>query len=331
MTTHEPRRIRLGGCAAAACLTSGLLLSGCAGTGSSSSTAAGPIEAKPPATSGGGSAVQRALTPAGGAAAADAQGSTARKSSASQAGQGAKRAAIPLAAGSDIVYTASLTVRARDVSKEVTQAEQIAAVAGGYVSNESTSINHTHPALSTATLELKIPVAAYPATIDKLATGLGTQVSRQQQAQDVTENLADVRSRVTSAEAAIVQLRALLGRASSVGDLLTIQDQISQQESALESLQAQQRALDHETTYATVSLELVSPPAPVKPKHHPTASGFTRGLSAGWRALRVFGSGLLTVLGALIPFTVFVAAAGYLAYRGRRWLLGRRTPPAAAE
>jgi Domain of unknown function (DUF4349) len=322
MTTQELRRIRLGACAAIACIASGLVLSGCAG--SPSSSAAGSVEAGPAS----GHVNPRMVH--GSAPMAAAPGSAAAKGSASQGGQTSKNAAIPLAAGSAIVYTAGLTVRTGDVANEVTRAEQIATASGGYVSNESTSIDPVHPALSTASLELKIPVAMYQATIDRLAA-LGTQVSRQQQAQDVTENVADVTSRVASAQAAIAQLRTLLSRASSIGDLLNIQDQISQQESELESLQAQQRALDHETTYATVSLQLVSNPAPVKPKRHAAASGFTRGLSAGWRALRTFGTGLLTVLGALIPFAVFVAAAAYLAYRGRRWLLARRTPPAAAE
>ena len=153
----------------------------------------------------------------------------------------------------------------------------------------------------------------------------------QQQAQDVTENVANVSSRVTSAQAAISQLRALLSRAGSVSDLLSIQDQISQQESDLESLQAQQRALDHETTYATVSLQLIGIPPPAKPKQHKHVAGFIRGLTAGWHALRWFGAGLLALVGVLIPFTVLIAAAGYLAYRSRRWLLARRTPPAATD
>jgi hypothetical protein len=255
-------------------------------------------------------------------------GSAARSSS---SGQAEKRAAIPLAAGSDIIFTASLTVRARDVSQEETHAGEIVNATGGYVSSESSSIDPAHPARSTASMELKIPVDAYPATLNKLTTTLGTQVSLQQQAQDVTETVADVTSRVNSAQAAIAQLRALLSRASSVGDLLNIQGQISQQEAALESLQAQQRALNHETAYATVSLRLTGVQVPVKrkPQHH--ASGFVRGLSTGWRALRIFGTGLLAVVGALIPFAVFIAAGGYLAYRGRRWRQRRRVPPATAE
>jgi hypothetical protein len=322
MTTHNPRRIRVVAGAVAALIVSGLLLSGCGGRSASSSASGGTAKV----SAEGGSTNDRAF-----GAAAPAQGAPGSAERSSSSGQAEKRVAIPLAAGSDIIYTASLTVRARDVSQEETHAQEIVNATGGYVSSESSSIDPAHPARSTASLELKIPVDAYPATLNKLTTALGTQVSLQQQAQDVTETVADVSSRVNSAQAAIAQLRTLLGRATSVGDLLNIQGQISQQESALESLEAQQRALNHETAYATVSLRLTGTKVPVKrkPQHH--AGGFVRGLSAGWRALRSFGTGLLAVVGALIPFAVFIAAGGYLAYRGRRWLQRRRVPPATAE
>src|SRR5438128_228394 len=111
-------------------------------------------------------------------------------------GQSRSRAVVPLAASSDIIYTAALTVRAHDVAHADAQAQQIVTGVGGFVSNENTSIDPAHPARSTASLELKIPVSSYPDTLSKLASQLGTQVSLQQQATDVTETVADTRSRV---------------------------------------------------------------------------------------------------------------------------------------
>jgi hypothetical protein len=53
-------------------------------------------------------------------------------------------------------------------------------------------------------------------TLAELAT-LGKHLVFNQQAQDVTQQVADVNSRVASAEAAIKQLRTLLSRAGDVG------------------------------------------------------------------------------------------------------------------
>ena len=135
--------------------------------------------------------------------------------------------------------------------------------------------------------------------------------------------------------AAITQLQALLARAGSISELLAVQQQISSQESALEALQAQQRALSRETSYATVSITLLSPPQrPVKKartRRH--ARGFAAGFAAGWRGLRVVVSGLLTGLGAVLPFAVVVAALAAVGFAGRRRLgrlLRRRSRPTPA-
>ena len=125
----------------------------------------------------------------------------------------------------------------------------------------------------------------------------------------------------------IAQLRSLLSHAGSVGDLLSVQNQINSEEASLESMQAQQRALSHQTSYATVTLTILGPKAkPVlhRPKAPPTLAG---GFTAGWHALRVAVSWTLAFLGAIAPFAVVLAVAGYLVYRGRRWL-GRRRPAA---
>ena len=233
-----------------------------------------------------------------------------------------------LAASQSIIYTASLTVRAADVRAAASRAAGLATAAGGYVSSESTRANHAHPAQATVFIQLKIPVASYQATLATLASTLGTRLSLSQQAQDVTLTVADVSSRVASAQAAIAALRGLLARAGTVSSLLAVQDQINAEEANLEALLSQQRALSHATSYGTVSVLLVSRRPP--PAGHPVkiTGGFAGGLAAGWHALRQLASWLLTGIGAVLPFTAFVAAAIFLGFRGRRWLARRRSGPA---
>jgi Domain of unknown function (DUF4349) len=294
-------------------LGGGMLLAGC--SASSSSGAAGSS----------GSAAQAAGEGAGQAAtAAPAASGAARRAPGSQGGTGTT---ARLAPATSIIYTAQLTVRAGNVGSAAAQAARIAQGAGGYVSSETTSADPDHPSEATATVEVKIPVGSYPTTLGQLASQLGRQLSLHQQAQDVTQRVADVNSQVISAEAAIAQLRTLLSHAGSVGDLLSVQNQINLQEANLESMQAQQRALNRETSYATVTLTLLGPKAkpPVhRPKAPPTLAG---GFGAGWHALRIAVSWTLAFLGAIAPFAAVLAVAGFAIYRGRRWLARRR--PAA--
>src|SRR6516165_3262864 len=304
-----PGRLR-GALVASAALSAGasLLLAGCSGGSSGTSTSAGSMHA----------AV--AAPESAPSAAAGLPGSPVKQ---------AQLTALP-PAGQAIVYTASLTVRAADVRVAAAQAAQLASSAGGYVSSETARFSHRHPADGTISIQMKIPVAAYQATLAALSARLGTRLSLSQQAQDVTQTVADVTSRVASARAAIVQLRQLLARAGTVSSLLMVQDQINAQEAALEALQSQQRALAHETTYGTVSVLLVSRPAPPAARPVKIAGGFTAGLATGWRALREVTSWLLTGVGALLPFLVFVIAAAYGGLRGWRWLARHRSGPRPA-
>src|ERR1017187_9862326 len=238
-----------------------------------------------------------------------------------------------LAPAGEIIYTAQLTVRAASVSSAAAKAAQTVESAGGYVSNETTSANPDHPSEATASVQLKIPVPAYQATLSQLEGDLGTQLSLQQQAQDVTQQVADVNSQVTSDEAAITQLRALLSHAGSVSDLLSVQNQINAEESSLETMQAQQRALDHQVSYATLTLTILGPKAKPLIHHLKAPPSLAGGLGAGWRALRITVSWTLAFLGALAPFAAIGALAFYVVYRGRRWITRRRLPaqPAAPE
>jgi len=247
--------------------------------------------------------------------------------------EAAKPASLPalLPARQAVIYTASLTVRAGDVRAAAARAARLADSAGGYVSSETARFNHRHPADGTILIQLKIPVARYQATLVALSAQLGTRLSLSQQAQDVTQTVADVASRVASAQAAIAQLRKLLARAGTVSSLLMVQDQINAEEANLEALQSQQRVLAHQTTYGTVSVMLMSKPPPAAARPVKLAGGFTGGLAAGWHALRQVTSWLLTGVGVALPFAAFVILAVYAGLRGRRWLARRRAGPRPAD
>jgi hypothetical protein len=244
---------------------------------------------------------------------------------ASQAGSFAENTSLTaLPVTQSIIYTASVTVRTVHLTQAATRATQLARAAGGYVSSENTALNRAHPDRSTVSLQLKIPVGAYQAALGALSTRLGARLALSQHAQDVTQTVADVTSRVTSAEAAISQLRSLLRHAGSVGSLLTVQNQINAEESGLESLLARQRALNHETSFATITLLLVAPAA-TQHRKHPAAGGFIGGLKAGWHGLIRVVTAVLTAAGAALPFAVILAVIGYAVYRSRRWLFRRRS------
>src|SRR5581483_21033 len=167
-----------------------LLAVGCSGTSGSSSTAAGPSRAAPGSH---------------GTGTADGRGAAGAPSAFGTSGEKSRLTTLPAPGHQSIIYTASLTVRSEHVATAASQAAQLAKDTGGYVSSEHTTVSPRQPAGGSVYLQLKVPAAAYPATLAAVAR-LGTRVSQSQQARDVTQTVADVTSRVTSAQQAITQL-----------------------------------------------------------------------------------------------------------------------------
>ncbi|MFG1709947.1 DUF4349 domain-containing protein [Nonomuraea sp. M3C6] len=288
------RRIRYGIALSAACAA--VLLTGCGGGGTVESAHGTSADAPVPAAETASAQEQRRPPPQ-----ASAQ----------------ERRPQPQAAGKDgivsnvkvtqqdrqVVYTGSMTVRAKQVGTAVQQAKQIVTAAGGYLSKEET--NSASDTEDTAMLEFKIPPAKYGEVVGRLGKDLGKQLSMNQNTQDVTLQVADVESRLKSAERSLESLRTLMNKAETVGQVMEVEREISSREADLESLQAQQKELAAQVSMATLTLRLVGPVAVVEEPEE-EAAGFFGGLEAGWKALVSFTKMLLTVLGALLPWMIFL-------------------------
>jgi hypothetical protein len=317
-----PARITAASCAALLTGAGLLLAAGCSATGTASSAS-------------GASSAYRSGSFGASAPTGDAAGHAPGVRAAVPAAPGeldGKQAARLAAASQSIIYTASLTVAVRDVTGAAATAAGYASAAGGYTSAENALPHGSGGRRPTVSLTLKVPVPGYPAVLHRIGL-LGRQSALSQQSTDVTQQVADVRSRVTSQRDAIAQLRTLLRRAGTVTGLLQVQQQISSDESALEALLAQQRVLDHETSYATISVFLLGP-RPHAAAHPVTHHGFTGGLGAGWRGFLSAVGWAATALGVVLPFALAVAIIGGLGYAGWRWLNGwlsrRRAQPKEA-
>ncbi|MER6579066.1 DUF4349 domain-containing protein [Nonomuraea sp. NPDC001023] len=254
-----------------------------------------------------------------------------RKQAAPQDGDSAVAGVKPAQRQPDrqVIYTGSMTVRAKQVTAAAQQAKQLVTAAGGYLSKEEAeSAGDTE---DTALLEFKIPPARYADVTARLGKELGKQLSMTQGTQDVTLQVADVESRLKSAQKSLESLRTLLKKAETIGQVLQVEREINSREADLEALQAQQKELSTQVAMATLTLRLVGPVAVVEdPAEEP--AGFLGGLKTGWEALVSFTKTALTVFGALLPWLVvltpLVTAAVFLVRRNRA---RRPAPPAGPD
>src|SRR6202012_1710034 len=104
------------------------------------------------------------------------------------------------------------------VAQQADAAEAIALRVGGEVSADD-RVSGKH---ASATLVLREPPSALESTLAALSK-LGTEKERQVSTIDVTQRVADVSSRVLSAQDAIAQLRSLYRRAAKIFDMIKVE------------------------------------------------------------------------------------------------------------
>ncbi|MFL1428514.1 MULTISPECIES: DUF4349 domain-containing protein [unclassified Nocardiopsis] len=224
-----------------------------------------------------------------------------------------------------LIHTADLTVRVEDVAEAAREAKELAVDAGGHVASESLST--PTGGSPEAYLTLRIPNEGYEDALEELAE-LGDRSDLHRSVQDVTGEVADVESRIESAETALETLRGYLEEADDVDELLRVEREIQDRQAELEAFQARLKTLEDQTTLSTVNLTLM-PPRTYIEEPAEDGIGFLGGLERGWLALvSVFG-GLAVAVGWLLPFVAVLALPVTALVWWLRSLLRRRRAAAA--
>jgi len=200
------------------------------------------------------------------------------------------------AADRSIVRTASVTVEVDEVGTSAARVREIAASLDGVVAQEDTALSDA--AEPRSWLLVRIPSDSLDAALARLSE-LGEVIQQGGSSDDVTGQVVDLQARIQSQQASVERVRALLADAESLGDVVTIEAELTRRQADLEALQAQDALLADQVALASVSVTLTEPGA--------TTGGFTDGLRAGWDAFVESARTLATGLGAVLPFLAALA------------------------
>ncbi len=334
-------RRRTGAALGVCALLGGVLLTGCGASSSSSGS--------------GSRAASGAVRGAAPQAGADTTGGSA-DGSAGTAGTSSGTAAP---AGRDLVYTGELQLRSAGLDAVVTRAEALVSGIGGYIDAEQTGpvdelgLNQyqspqyadqggtASPGADSslpvqvlpepsdiggeaAQLVVRVPSASFDAVYRQLL-GLGTVLGQERSTQDVTEQVIDVASRLKTEEASVDRVRALMNQATDMTDVIALEAALTQRESDLETLEAQQSALQSQTAMSTLTVQVYQQAvvAPVvKPKPKGFGSAMVDALKDGVHGLYLVFRALLVCVAAVLPFAVVLLPLGLLAL----WLNRRLRP-----
>ena len=164
-------------------------------------------------------------------------------------------ALTPADLGRDIVYRATISVQADDVTAASNEAVAIVQGLGGIVFNQTTRIEPR----ASAEITFKVLPADFPTALERLA-GVGRLVDQSISADDVTERVVDLESRISTAETSVTRLRRLLGEAVELEDVAQIERELLDRETTLEVLRGRLRTLRDQVDLATITLTIHQSP-----------------------------------------------------------------------
>ncbi|MET8641466.1 DUF4349 domain-containing protein [Streptomyces sp. NPDC004074] len=258
--------------------------------------------------------------------AADSAAGAGAKDGGNAAGGAAKDpGSTPRLSTGDIIRTASLTVQVKDVPDALDRARTTVENAGGFVGNESTSRDARGH--ERTRLVLRVPTGKYDEVLSSLQ-GAGKLLDRTARAEDVTDQVVDVESRIRSQRVSVARVRELMGRATRLSDVVALEGELSSREADLEALLARQASLKDRTSLATITLSLSETPVPKAAKDD--RPGFVDALAGGWHVFVTLLRWIALAIGAALPFAVCVVLLALVWQRLVRPRLPRRPAPAPA-
>ena len=198
----------------------------------------------------------------------------------------------------------TLTVGRGNLSRTIAQLSALAVSGGGFVADTQTQSGGA----PSGSVTLQVPVQSFAATLQK-AQALGRVSDLSTKATDVTGQYVDLHSRIAALQASRQQYLTILAKATTVGDVLAVQEQIDALQSQIEQLQSQLQLLTSQTSYSmlTVSVGESAPspsPSPLPESGlvrawHASIGGFVTGVED---VIRVAGPLVfaLLLLGAIL-------------------------------
>lgn len=252
--------------------------------------------------------------------AAATEGSDASGADSDQAGGSAEEAA-DTDAGQAVIHNGTVSLRSSDVEQARFDAQKVIDSHKGRIADEQTRTNRDGE-MRTTRLELRVPSAAF----DEVMTDLG-QVAElaesTRSSEDVTANMIDNNVRIRAQEKSLRRIEALLARASTVQEIVSIESELTTRQGDLDSLKRRQAYLRDQTSESTITLFIEHDSAEKPAEEDDGHNAFVAGLIASWNALKGIGGGIAVTAGAVLPFAVVIGLLGVPTLVALRRLRGR--------
>ena len=198
----------------------------------------------------------------------------------------------------------------------------LAVAFGGFVANSQTQSAAAGGGTASGSVTLQVPVGSF-ATVLAQAQTLGKPSDLTTKATDVSAQYVDLQSRITALQETRQQYLTILAKATTVGDVLAVQEQVNTIQSQIEQLQGQLQLLTSQTSSSTLTVTVSEGTPTPRPRPgtlpesglvrawHSSIGGFVSGVEG---VIRIAGP----LLFALLLASVVLLGGGALWRRYQR-------------
>lgn len=199
-----------------------------------------------------------------------------------------------------VVMTVGLEVT--DAAAAVDKVITLAATHGGQLYNSSLDL--TTPEYASGDLVFKLPPQELDAFLSGLEPAIGRRTGLQGTTDDVTDQVADLDAQILTARTSVGRIRALLDEAKDLGEVITLEGELSTRETHLEQLLAQQSSLDSQVALATITVHLTTAPvdAVTTPVEKKNDDSIRTAFSKGWKSFVAVLVAFALLIGYSAPF-----------------------------
>jgi Domain of unknown function (DUF4349) len=229
----------------------------------------------------------------------------------------------------------SYGIEVNDISKGINDVVALSDRHAGQIYERT--INITDDRSSTASFVIKLPPEQLEQAIADL-DAIGTQRTASQGTEDVTGQAVDIDARLVTAQASLDRVRKLLESATDLGQILSLESQLTERETLVEQYTAMKRAISDRVSLATLRVQLTLSPDPlatttvgnVKPAEKPSIG---RAFRSGWNGFVKVLAAILIFIGYTAPFLAILVVAALVLLpinrRRRRRLMAQQSRSAA--
>lgn len=212
-----------------------------------------------------------------------------------------------------IIKDGNISIKTKDIVVSKASLDELVKQYNGYYENEDLQNNDQ---LISYNLRVRVPSDNFEKIISTLENGKDEITNKNIQARDVSEEYYDVESRLVSKREYLNRYKALLAKASTVKDILAIEENIRVLQEEIESSVGRLKYLNDQVSYSTLNVNLFKEKDFIyKPQSQDKfLERVKKSLSNGWNSIV---SALLWII-SIWPLIVSLMIVYYVVRRFRK-------------